>query len=71
MPLSEDSLEKLDRKLLEMALLDFERFCKIGKIDRTQAYICLELERGKSNGEIGAKLGKRRQTIAERGKRCK
>jgi len=51
-----DALIQLDIQLQELALLDFELFCKTFNIDKTKAFVCFELKKKKSLKQIGIKL---------------
>lgn len=51
-----DALIQLDIQLQELALLDFELFCKTFNIDKAKAFVCFELKKKKSLKQIGIKL---------------
>lgn len=70
MALSKNKLEQLDAKLIEIAASDFERFCKITGVDKTQAYVCIEKGKGKSSGTIANVLGVSPQAVDKRYKKC-
>ena len=49
-------LNQLDHQLQELALMDFDLFCKTFNIDKTKAFVCFELKKKKSLKQIGIKL---------------
>ena len=53
---SPEVLQQIDQKLQELALMDFELFCKTFNVDKTKAYVCFELKKKKSLKQIGIKL---------------
>lgn len=68
--LSGTDLNELDRKLQELALLDFEHFCKLAGIDKQQAYVCFEIAKGKSIRQVGIKLRVAKSTVHLIAKKC-
>lgn len=70
MALTGNRKEKLDKALVALVLTDFDKFCQIAGVDRTQAYVCLELERGKSTTQIAMGLGISRQAVWQRCRKC-
>lgn len=74
MALSNYKTFNLKCKLKALAVEDFERFCHISGVDLKRAFILLEKEAGRSNGEIAQALGSSRQTVSQlyqRTKKCK
>lgn len=71
MALSTEKLIEFDKKLLILALSEFDVFCQIAKVDKTQAYVCMEKARGKSSGTIANALGVTPQAVDKRFKKCK
>lgn len=69
--LDEKALKELDAKIQEMALLDFELFCKTFNIDKTRAFVCFELKKKKSLKQIGLKLGVGKTAVYAVAKDCK
>lgn len=61
--ISPDLLKELDKKLQEMALVNFEVFCKMAGVDRTQAFVCFEIARGKSMRAIAMKIKIGKSTV--------
>ena len=53
---SPEVLHQIDKQLQELALMDFELFCKTFNVDKTKAYVCFELKKKKSLKQIGIKL---------------
>lgn len=70
MALNKNKLDKLDKALVALAVANFERFCHVAGVDKTQAYVCLELERGKTTGEIAQAIGISRQAVWQRCRKC-
>lgn len=70
MGLSKNKIQEMDKKLIELAANDFEQFCIISGVDKTQAYVCMERGKGKSNGVIAQSLKISRQAVSNRAKRC-
>jgi hypothetical protein len=70
MPLSDHTLEKLDKRLLDIALNNFELFCLIAGVDKERAFICLEKRGGKSVRQIQIATGIPRSTIGSICKKC-
>lgn len=68
--LSSTDLEELDKKLHELALLDFALFCKLAGVDKMQAFVCFELKRGKSYRQIGIKLSIGKNVVYAVAKKC-
>lgn len=69
--LDEKALKELDAKIQEMALLDFEAFCKMFNIDKTRAFVCFEISKKKSLKQIGLKLGIGKTAVYAVAKDCK
>lgn len=63
-------MSPLDKKLQELALTEWELFCTLTGVDKTQAFVCLERQRGLSYQQIGNKLKISKQSVAERCKKC-
>lgn len=61
--LNADATAELESKIQELALLDFEAFCKMFSIDKTKAYVCFEIKKKKSLQQIGLKLGVGRNAV--------
>ena len=53
---SPEIIQQIDKQLQELALMDFELFCKTFNVDKTKAYVCFELKKKKSLQQIGIKL---------------
>ena len=71
MPLSENQLKQLDNAILRLMMDDREYAYTILNADMTQAYVCIEKAKGKTNGEIANVLKITRQSVAERACKCK
>jgi hypothetical protein len=54
----------------QLALTDFELFCRYAQVDKLQLYICTERRKGKSYGTLALQTGISRQAVAQRCKRC-
>lgn len=60
----------LDHRLQELALLDFEYFCVLTKVDKRNAFVCIEKAGGKSLQQIANKLHIPKSTIRDIVKKC-
>jgi len=70
MSLSKNKEQELDKKLVELAVTNFEEFCLIASVDKIQAYVCIEKSKGKSSGTIAITLGVSPQAVDKRYKKC-
>ena len=70
MAISKDKLKELDKKLIDIALVDFEKFSKIARVDKVQAYVCIERANGKSYAQIATVLDIKRESVFDRAKKC-
>ena len=68
--ISEQELNQIDRKLQEMALLNFEVFCHLAGVDKTQAVVCFEIQKGRSIRQVGIKLKLSKSTVHVIAKKC-
>lgn len=68
--LSGIDMNELDRKIQELALLDFEAFCKMAGVNKVQAFVCFEIAKGKSLQQVGIKLKIGKSTIHLISKKC-
>lgn len=66
----EVDMQELDKKLHEFALADFELFCRLTGVNKTQAYVCFELRRGLSYGQLGIKLRLGKSTVYAIAQKC-
>lgn len=66
----QNQLQELDRKLHEMALFNFELFCKTAGIDKQQAFVCFEFYKGKSLGQIAIQLNIGKTTVYAIAQKC-
>jgi hypothetical protein len=71
MGLSTEKEKELDKQLIELAMSDFEYFCKITSADKEQAYLCMAKQAGKSHQQIANQLGISKQAVAKRWQKCK
>ena len=64
----------IDRKYrdraLEMAIIDFEKFCNYAGVDSVQLSVCIERERNLSYQQIAIKLGIPKSTVSDICHRC-
>ncbi len=60
----------IDKRLQELALLDFSYFCTLTGVDKNKAVICLERAKGKSFRQIAHKLHIAKSTIYDISKNC-
>ena len=67
---SPEVLQQIDQKLQELALMDFELFCKTFNVDKTKAYVCFELKKKKSLKQIGIKLNMGKTAVFAIAKDC-
>lgn len=70
MALSKNKTAELDKQLLAIMINNFEYACHIAKVDKIQAFVCIEKAKGKTNGEIANALGIRRESVYERSGKC-
>jgi hypothetical protein len=63
-------IQELDKKLQELAVTDFEVFCKLFGINKTQAFVCFEVHKKKSFGQIAIKLKLSRTAVYVYAKKC-
>lgn len=68
--LDEAAAKELDKKIQEIAIADFELFCKMFNIDKAKAYVCFEIKKKKSLQQIGIRLGIGRQGVWAIAKNC-
>lgn len=68
--LQTDALNQLDHQLQEMALMDFDLFCKTFGVDKTKAFVCFELKKKKSLTQIGIKLNIGKTAVFAIAKQC-
>lgn len=67
--MSED-LKKYKNVALEMAIQDFELFCKYAGVKSTQLKVCIERSKGLTLGQISKKLKVSRDTVKSICDRC-
>lgn len=60
----------IDAKLRELAVLDFDKFCQIAGVDKVQAAICMERQKGRSLQAIAHKMNMPKSTVDARCKKC-
>lgn len=70
MALSDTRMKAIDDSILKLLLDNFEYACHILKVDKIQAYVCLERSKGKTNGEIATTLGISRIAVFKRANKC-
>lgn len=70
MALSDINLEKLDKRLQELAGRNFNEFCIVTGIDKLQVFICLERKDGMSYGQIARFTGISRDSVIKKCKKC-
>jgi len=63
-------ISDLDKQLQELAVLDFQKFCRITNIDKVQVFICLERKKGRSMQYIANKAKMAKSTVINRCKKC-
>lgn len=68
--LSADALNELDRKIQELALIDFDLFCKTLGVDKTRAFVCFEIKKKKSLKQIAIRLGVGKTAVYAIAKKC-
>ena len=71
MAIKGDNLKKLDMAIQRLFVENYSLVCHISNIDKTQVYVCLEIGKGKSMGQIATVLGVSRQSVMARKKKCK
>lgn len=64
------NFSELDKRLQELALLDFSYFCTLTGVDKNKAVVCLERAKGKSFRQIAHKLHIAKSTIYDISKNC-
>lgn len=55
---------------LDMAIADFEKFCKYAGVDSTQLKVCIERNKGLTLGQISQKLDVPKSTVRNICDRC-
>lgn len=60
----------LDKQLQNLAVLDFEKFCKLTAIDKVQVFICMEHQKGKSLQQIANRTKLSKTSVHNRCKKC-
>ena len=55
--LSPDKSKKVDRYLQELSVTDFNKMATICGIDRIRAYVYMEIQAGKTYGQISIAIG--------------
>ena len=55
---------------LQLAIQDFEKFCKLAGVNQNQLKICIERERGLSMQQIATKLNIPKATVQDAVNRC-
>ncbi len=55
---------------LQMAIEDFDKFCKYAGVNPTQLKVCIERSKGLSYGQISQKLNVPRATVNDICDRC-
>lgn len=63
-------LPNLKNKALEMALDDFEQFCKFAGVDKIQLSVCIERQKKLSLQQIANKLKIPKSTVNDICRRC-
>jgi DNA-binding NarL/FixJ family response regulator len=66
----EINLAEFENKIHELALADFELFCKMAGINKRQLYVCFSLAKGLSLGQIGLKLKVGKSTVYAIAQKC-
>lgn len=65
------TLNKEDKKsALEMAIADFDKFCKYAGVNPIQLKVCIERNKNLSYGQISQKLNVPRATVKDICDRC-
>ncbi|TWP31886.1 hypothetical protein ETU08_00055 [Apibacter muscae] len=67
--MSED-LKKYKHEALEMAIQDFEQFCKYAGVNIKQLKVCIERSKGYSVRKISMQLNIPRSTVDKIGRKC-
>ena len=70
MGLSKEKLRELDERLVSLALNDFIRFCEIARVNKIQAFVCIQSSKGLTHGQIANMVGIGRVAVTKRVKRC-
>jgi DNA-binding NarL/FixJ family response regulator len=70
MKYGEVNLVEFENKIHELALADFELFCKMAGINKRQLFICFSLQKGLSLGQIGLKLKIGKSTVFAIAQKC-
>ncbi|GAB0154758.1 hypothetical protein CHRYSEOSP005_00180 [Chryseobacterium sp. Alg-005] len=55
---------------LDMAIKDFDQFCRYAGIDTTQLKVCIERNKGLTMGQISQKLNVPKSTVRNICERC-
>lgn len=65
-----EDLKKYKHEALEMAIQDFDKFCKYARVNSKQLKVCLERSKGLSFGQISLKLKIPKTTVKNISDRC-
>ena len=63
-------MSPLDRRLQELALLNWELFCTYTGVNIQQAQVCLLRSQGRSLGQIAVKLSLKKRAVQRIAERC-
>lgn len=63
-------LTDLDKKLHEFALADFDLFCRLTGVNKTQAFVCFEIRKGLTYGQLAIKLDVGKSTVYAIAQKC-
>lgn len=64
------TFDDLDKRLQELALINFEYFCVLTEVNKRKAFVCIEKAGGKSLQQIANKLHIPKSTIRDIVKKC-
>ena len=57
-------------ELLELAISDFNKFCKFSGVNFIKLRVCIDIEKGKTLGQISNNLNIPKSTIRDTAKKC-
>ncbi len=69
-PQNQSGFDNLDRRLQELALLNFNYFCTLTEVNKEKAIVCFEVSKGKSFRQIANKLHISKSMVFKISKKC-
>lgn len=67
---NKSGFDNLDRRLQELALLNFTYFCTLTEVNKEKAVVCFERSKGKSFRQIANKIHLSKSMVFKISKKC-